>query len=198
MTKVICFLLGLVLLSELLAYPSRNKSFANRTDSRAGNSTNVTTYNPIKSLAPINIVAGVAPINGFFPVPASNVDFFYETYTRNILMDSTLIMGIPPISCKGLNCTSFLITAGLDLVRPADGGPNSTLSSGQPLDKTPIVIVDNAPAVHMEFYPVSGDSVFNQSTDCSTYGAASTGGIHICPTSDDTQIMAGTFSTLLQ
>jgi hypothetical protein len=139
----------------------------------------------------VDVVAGLAPVNAYSPVPASVIDIYYMIYTKGILMDSTLVTGISPLTCSGSDCTSFFLPGGLDLVRLTNGGPNSTLYQGQQADGPSTVLVNNAPGYHLEFFPIAEGYVFNSTADCSIYGGTSKEALHICIAANGTQILAG-------
>jgi hypothetical protein len=141
----------------------------------------------------LNIIAGLGPINTYLLVPPSVIDIYFQIYAKGILMDVTLVKSIAPLTCSGSDCTSFFLPGGLDLVRLADGGSNTTLFSGQPANGSSF-IVKNAPGYHVEFYPVPVGYFFNKTKDCTTYGGSSNEAINICIAAagaNGTQIYAG-------
>jgi hypothetical protein len=142
----------------------------------------------------IPVVAGLAQLNVsvLTTVPISVVDVYYQMFIKGILMDSSLVIGIDPVTCSGPDCISFLLPGGLELVRLADGGPNSTLYGNQPPDASPVAMIYQAPAYHLEYFPITNGFLFNKSTDCQTYGGVSKEAIHICIAANNTQILAGT------
>lgn len=187
--KLLCWLIGLVLLSKSTCFFSRYKSILFYLLS-AGDVTTTIIYTPENGQT-IDVVAGLAPFNAYSPVPVSVIDIYYMIYTKGILMDSTLVTGIPPLTCSGSDCTSFFLPGGLTLVRLANGGSNSTLYEGQQADGSSTVLVNNAPGYHLEFYPVAENYVFNSTADCAMYGGTSNEAIHICVAANGTQILAG-------
>lgn len=139
----------------------------------------------------LNLIAGVTPINAYLLVPPSVIDIYFQIYSKDMLMDVTLVHSIAPLSCSGPDCTSFFLPGGLDLVRLANGGPNATLFSQAPTDGSTAFIVKNAPGYHLEFFPVSVGYVFNQTKDCTTFGGSNNEAINICISAEGTQIYAG-------
>ena len=139
-------------------------------------------------------MAGLAQlnVNVLTTIPISVVDVYYQTFIKGILMDSSLVIGIDPVTCSGADCTSILLPGGLDLVRLAGGGPNSTLYGNQPPDALPVAMIYQAPAYHLEYFPITDGFLFNKSTDCQTYGGVSNEALHICIAANNTQILAGT------
>jgi hypothetical protein len=107
-----------------------------------------------------------------------------------VLKDSTLVTGIAPLTCSGSYCASYFLPGGLDLVRLADGGANSSLYEESQLDNQSTVLINNGSGYHLEYFPVPPDFVF-PSADCRIYGGTSNEAIHICLTAQGTQILAG-------
>jgi len=140
---------------------------------------------------PLNIIAGVTPIYGFIDLPSWVLDIYIEIYSKDILMDITLVKSIPPLTCSGPDCTSFFLPGGLDLLRLANGGPNATLFSAPPRNGTSAFITNNAPGYHVEYFPVPKGFGFNKTSDCTTYGGSSNEAINICVSAEGTQIYAG-------
>ncbi len=142
----------------------------------------------------IPVVAGLAQpiVNTFANVPISVVDVYYQTFIKGILMDPSLVIGIDPVTCNSLECTSLLLPGGLELVRLADGGPNSTLYGNQPPVASPVAMIYQAPSYHLEYFPITDGFLFDKSTDCQTYEGVSDEAMNICIAANDTQILAGT------
>jgi hypothetical protein len=139
----------------------------------------------------VYIVAGLAPLNAFLQVPQSIIDVYFQMYTKDILMDVTLIKQIGPMTCSGPDCTSIFLPGGLPLVRLANGGSNATIFEEPETNGPSAFIVNNAPGYHLEFYPIPLVFVFNQAKDCATHGGLDSEAIHICISAVGTQIYAG-------
>jgi hypothetical protein len=123
-------------------------------------------------------------------VPASVIDLYYQAFTRGILKDGTLVTGIAPLTCSGSGCASYFLPGGLDVVRLAAGGANSSLYEESQLDSQSTVLIKNGSGYHLEYFPVPPDFVF-PSASCRTYGGKSNEAIHICIIAQGTQILAG-------
>jgi hypothetical protein len=106
-------------------------------------------------------------------------------------MDVTLVKSIASITCSGPDCTSIFLPGGINVIRLADGGPNATIFQEPKTSGPSTFIVQNAPGIHLEFFPIPIGWVFNQTRDCATYYGAKSESIHICVAAKGTQIYAG-------
>jgi hypothetical protein len=149
-----------------------------------------TVYTPDNSLAE-KIVGGVTPLNAYSPVPPSIIDVYFQMYAKDIIMDTTLVQMISPMTCSGPNCTSFFLPGGLDLVRLAEGGSNATIFQKPATNGRSTFIVNDAPGYHLEFFPIPVGSVFDQAKECVTYGGIDKEAIYICVAARGIQIYAG-------
>jgi hypothetical protein len=180
-------LLGFVLLSTYLQLVQYPRTVANNF---IGNFTYATIYTPNWSPS-MTVIAGLAPLNAYSKVPVSVIDIYYQMFIKGILMDVTLKKDVTPLSCRGADCTSFVLPGGLDLVRLSDGGPNSTLFQGPDYNGQTQAIIENAPGYHLEFFPIPEGYVFNQTEDCTTHNGTNNEAIHICVAASGSQILAG-------
>jgi hypothetical protein len=149
-----------------------------------------TVYTPLADQL-IDVVAGLAPLYGYSPVPGSAIQSYRNIFIEGVLTDATLVTSTAPLSCSGSNCTSVFLPGGLELVRLQCGGPNSTLYRNQPSSGLSSVLVNNAPGYHLEFFPIREGFVFNSTTDCAVYGGTSKEAIQICIAANGTQVLTG-------
>jgi hypothetical protein len=126
-------------------------------------------------------------------VPQSIIDVYFQMYAKGILMDITLVKIIAPTTCSGVDCTSFFLRGGLDLVRLTGGGPNATIFQEPVTNGLSTFIVNNAPGYHLEFFPIPVGSVFDQAKECATYGGINNEAINICIAAKGSQIYAGQY-----
>jgi hypothetical protein len=138
-------------------------------------------------------MAGLAPpnsslVNYISPVM---VGIHFLAFTHTILTDSTLAVGVPPLACRGNNCSSFFLPGGLRQVRLQNQDFSSSLFNTQQPDGPTSVLVHNAPGYQLEFSPIEANHTFNSETDCTTYGESTGVGIHLCIASRGTKIQAG-------
>ncbi|KAI0872377.1 hypothetical protein GGS24DRAFT_18477 [Hypoxylon argillaceum] len=124
-----------------------------------------------------NVTAGVGPFNGSYVLPFIdylNTDF--PTYPYNYFAPLYSLVNNPqwatlvdPLYCSGESCFSYLLSGGLLMTTP-----------WMPLGYTnyPLVKIDNAPSIQMEFQQTP--LVFD-SSDCSVFGGPGVQiGIQLC------------------
>jgi hypothetical protein len=119
------------------------------------------------------------------------INVYFQMYAKDILMDTTLVKIIAPVTCSGPNCTSFFLPGGLDLVRLAAGRSNATIFQNPQTSGRPTFIVNDAPGYHLEFFPIPEGFVFDHAKECVTYGGINKEAIYICVAARGTQIYAG-------
>ncbi|KAK8102430.1 hypothetical protein PG984_015576 [Apiospora sp. TS-2023a] len=131
-----------------------------------------------------NITAGVGAFNGSLVHPflaflrSLAPDYPYTTLPYNYYaMAGSLVVYpifgvvVAPVYCKGSGCFSYLLNGGLEMGIP--GVP-------QGYSEYPLVKIENAPAVQIEFTTLKVFKEFDK-RDCSVYGAPSTIiGIELC------------------
>ncbi|KAI9779690.1 MAG: hypothetical protein M1839_007188 [Geoglossum umbratile] len=131
-------------------------------------------FTPVDSTM-IPVVAGLAPINLALSqfLLLRNINFFFLSFTRSILSDSTFVVGVPPVKCSGSQC----------------GRNESLFSVGDYTDAT-AVVVHNAPGYHLEYSTIRSDYVFGDG-DCYTYGEAIGEGLRLCIASEGPDLYVG-------
>ncbi|KAI9786498.1 MAG: hypothetical protein M1839_006958 [Geoglossum umbratile] len=140
-----------------------------------------------------NVTAGLAPPNSSLVdyVPRLMIGLHFLAFTHTILTDSTFAVGVPPLACRGNDCSSFFLPGGLRQVRLQNRDFNSSLFNTQQPDGPTSVLIHNAPGYQLEFSPVEANHTFNSETDCTIYGKATGVGIFLCLASSETKILAG-------
>ncbi|KAI9767276.1 MAG: hypothetical protein M1839_004542 [Geoglossum umbratile] len=140
----------------------------------------------------IPVVAGLAPINLALShfLLLRNINFFFLSFTRSILSDSTFVIGVPPVKCSGSQCKSYFFPGGLEQVRTQEGGRNESLFSVGDITGATAVVVYNAPGYHLEYSTIRSDYVFGDG-DCYTYGEAIGEGLRLCVASEGPDLYTG-------
>lgn len=177
------FRLGLPLLCILVStLPKGRFPFVMSTFNCAGDVTFKNVYNSINTLP---VIAGLAPINYtilFSHIPKAVACLYLSNYSNGFLGASNFVIGMTPIGCSGINCTSVFLPGGLLLARRTDETLNGTLLNlnASLLNTGQAVLINNAPGYQLEFFPVDDDFSFNAVTDCATYGQSRGDGLHLC------------------
>jgi hypothetical protein len=114
-------------------------------------------------------------------------------FSNGFLGASNFVIGIDPISCSGINCTSFYLPGGLLLARRTDETLNGTLLNlnASLVNAGQAVLLNNAPGYQLEFFPVHDDFSFNTATDCAIFGESRQDGLHLCIGSNNSTLVLG-------
>lgn len=146
------------------------------------------------------VIAGLAPINYtilFSDIPKAVACLYLSNYANGFLGASNFVIGMSPVSCSGLNCTSVFLPGGLLLARRTDKTLNGTLLNlnASLLNTGQAILINNAPGYQMEFFPIDDDFSFNAATDCATYGQSRGDGLHVCFGSNNSTLVVGKLIT---
>ena len=156
----------------------------------------VTFQNVYKPIDTLPVIAGLAPINYtilFSHIPKAVACLYLSNYANGFLGASNFVIGMTPISCSGLNCTSAFLPGGLLLARRTAETLNGTLLNlnASLLNTGQAILINNAPGYQLEFFPVDDGFSFNAETDCGTYGQSRGDGLHVCFGSNNSTLVVG-------
>jgi hypothetical protein len=147
------------------------------------------------SLASIKVYAGLAPLNKALLslIPVYVFCIYFEAWGQSILSNSKFAIGVSPVSCSGINCTSIFLPGSLDNIRVYGGYSNSTLFQEQDLVGSSVILAKDAPGYQLDFDSITEVAPF-QDTDCILYNGRGNDGLYICITTVQQKLLMGQYA----
>lgn len=98
---------------------------------------------------------------------------------------------VNPFFCRGPNCEAILLPGGVEQIRICDKTLNKTMLNTNIYSKSDALVTHNAPAIQLEFSPLSSSFRFDRTKECLLTGQHNDQGIYTCVTSHEGAILAG-------